>query len=1164
MQTLMELYGTIYSRIQSINDRVRQTDAALSDLEGRGADEIAARIANLEAQIEKIEEFAPRIEAFRELAKQHIGSMNILTVDTPPNYRVNLNRLRRWSQLIDPLSKEDPNAQKVFFTASCDLRFLQKKRELFEKRIAALRDGVDTALESERERALQIRAAAERDLGAVLDSQEMADFALRLAQENQAHWYNTAPDHYRDSKGASEAAPGARMLPLPLPERLRAKAKEKLGVFYDETGSRVPMPMLLDTQREYGIAVRCASAKTDLLDRGIQNFLLDSIERAPAGERKILYLDAARFNSRGLGPLRALEGTFALQSVPRTPDQMSAAIEHLLASFDDIDDIIGQNDSVIDYNAKAEPGKRVARTTVVLFGWPNAFSREDRERLGRVLTNYERYGVTFLAVSYVRGRKNEQEEDFLPDYAAQNAIHIQMLPGETSAALGDAEPRSFVWYTMESELTEEYQNSLTRCVPERKEVGNAYPDRYDLVSMPKYDRDYHPIVLPYGIDGKDEAHTLSFENENFAAFLMGASRSGKSTMIHTLIAGLIRSYHPDNVELWLADFKQLEFKRYIDHLPPHVKYVLLDESEEMVFDLVDKLNGEMMERQKLFSRLGVQRLDQIDPKMLDHPVPVIFVILDEFSIMSQAIAESPVYKLRLQNLLAKGAALGIKFLFASQSFTTGVQGLSATARMQIQQRIAMKNNKEEISETLELSSAMKTDQVRNWIDALPVHYALVKARLDADTPPVVRRHLVMYIPDYDVRDRFIETVQRNMHPVASYQPQDPMSYVDKHPVLVDGNSYSAFSELKLLTEVRHRIKAAGDDFTGDERFLTLGVPRLMESMKLVTLTNETRENILLLARAAEQPCAASILRSAMRSFLAQGGRVEIWAYEKNPLYRTYRSVFQNDPVTVVEGMDAVCDAIRAERSAIADKERSADKLIVMIGMERICMDFDFVDGSGAAAKPSIGEIRQAFINSGAVVSTPEDEAEQERGQACAAYRRKLKRELKAQGKSKEEIEALLGKAVDEFLAAWDAEHAPVQQPEQKAEAEQPAQEPAQAEPEQPKSGAYNAMEDFCYIVKQGSRTGTHFLLALNDYTDLKACGLRLDYFRHRLAFQISKDQSLEVFGKRAASLLPEHVCQYYDTLSSYSFRPYLHAGIGWDGWSVEEDGSVFSPYQPLE
>lgn len=51
---------------------------------------------------------------------------------------------------------------------------------------------------------------------------------------------------------------------------------------------------------------------------------------------------------------------------------------------------------------------------------------------------------------------------------------------------------------------------------------------------------------------------------------------------YSSIAGLIRNYHPDNVELWLADFKQLEFKRYIKHLPPHVKYVLLDESTELV------------------------------------------------------------------------------------------------------------------------------------------------------------------------------------------------------------------------------------------------------------------------------------------------------------------------------------------------------------------------------------------------------------------------------------------------------------------------------------------------------------------------------------------------------------------------------------------------------
>ena len=51
-----------------------------------------------------------------------------------------------------------------------------------------------------------------------------------------------------------------------------------------------------------------------------------------------------------------------------------------------------------------------------------------------------------------------------------------------------------------------------------------------------------------------------FENELFAAFMMGASRSGKSTLLHTIICSLLMDYHPDELELWLLDFKMLEFK----------------------------------------------------------------------------------------------------------------------------------------------------------------------------------------------------------------------------------------------------------------------------------------------------------------------------------------------------------------------------------------------------------------------------------------------------------------------------------------------------------------------------------------------------------------------------------------------------------------------------
>ena len=62
------------------------------------------------------------------------------------------------------------------------------------------------------------------------------------------------------------------------------------------------------------------------------------------------------------------------------------------------------------------------------------------------------------------------------------------------------------------------------------------------------------------------------------------------------------NYHPDEVELWLMDFKMLEFKRYVDCMPPHVKYILLEKSEDLVFDIIDKLTELLDDRQYVFSQ----------------------------------------------------------------------------------------------------------------------------------------------------------------------------------------------------------------------------------------------------------------------------------------------------------------------------------------------------------------------------------------------------------------------------------------------------------------------------------------------------------------------------------------------------------------------------------
>lgn len=1172
MGTLMESYNQVVLKLEAITGRIQKTELEIKQRTDTTLVDTTARIIKLEEQLEKIDEYLLRIKGFQELAKRNLDSQNVLSIEAPPGYRVNMNRLRNWAMMIDPTSSNDPYAQRVFVVAKCDEFFLEKKKQEFKDRIDQLKAEKNTGLDEEIERLKYSVTALREELNQFAMSESVREFSEEVVKENDRYWHRLAPTEFHaTSETAAMISPGAFAASLPFEKEQRPWLKSIMGDYYDADAGSVLLPVEISNRQEYVVTITCAPSRRKKLDRALQNFILTALNGAPAGMRKIYILDGVRFNSSSVGSLRQLEGSAAMEQIPRNPEQITALLEQIVSSFADMDETIEQFDSVSEYNqATEDPAKRLPLSTVVLFGWPTSFEGHDRDLVQRIMTNYERYGISFITVCYRNeDRIDNSERRAMPEYAKQNAIHVTMLKNETLISFAEGVPQRFTWYTFSDELPSSYVGSLEKHKSAKQTVGNEYLKRYSLTELPKYVREYKKIELPFGIDGRDEAHSVSFENENFATYLVGASRSGKSTLLHTLIAGIIRNYHPDNVELWLADFKQLEFKRYINHLPPHVRYVLLDESAELVFDLIDKLTNEMMERQKLFARLGVQRIDQVDTIMLEKPLPVIFVILDEFSIMSQSIAESPIYKLRLQNILAKGAALGMKFLFSSQTFTTGVAGLTATARAQIQQRIAMKGSKEEISETLELSSNLKTDQVRNWMDALPPHYALVKFRTGADTLPQVKRYLVMYFKDYALRDQMIERICTVMRPVENYHPAETNTYVDKHPVLVDGSTFDAFDSHVFCSHIETIKAEGGNDLSGDEVFVAFGSPRLMERMKLSALSSETRENILLLSRPAEQACTASVLLSAIKSFLLQNGKVQIWAYGKNRLYRTYRQVFADNGIEIIEGIDAVCDAICSLKQAIINKETS-NKLIVLIGMERICMDFEYVDGekgSGSGTKkPSMADIRQGFETEGAVVTSEDEEAKRRYALAWAKHKAAYKKELRAAGKSEDEIAAFLPDEELSFRAKQGITSIleSDRNTKQKNNGVEGKEVQSVGDKAQKSGGAYKAADDFAYVVKQGSRLGCHFLLNLSSFGDVKQCGLKPDYFRYRLAFQLSVEDSRNVFNNRIASTLPEHICQYDDTLERYSFRPYLHKGIGWEGWFVNEEGKVISPYKETE
>src|SRR5439155_10934836 len=91
------------------------------------------------------------------------------------------------------------------------------------------------------------------------------------------------------------------------------------------------------------------------------------------------------------------------------------------------------------------------------------------------------------------------------------------------------------------------------------------------------------------------------------ALVAGKTGSGKSTLLHALVTNLALSYGPDEVELYLIDFKKgVEFKTYATHELPHARVIAVESEREFGLSVLQRLDAELRRRGDLFRTAGVQ------------------------------------------------------------------------------------------------------------------------------------------------------------------------------------------------------------------------------------------------------------------------------------------------------------------------------------------------------------------------------------------------------------------------------------------------------------------------------------------------------------------------------------------------------------------------------
>jgi S-DNA-T family DNA segregation ATPase FtsK/SpoIIIE len=199
------------------------------------------------------------------------------------------------------------------------------------------------------------------------------------------------------------------------------------------------------------------------------------------------------------------------------------------------------------------------------------------------------------------------------------------------------------------------------------------------------------IDIPLGKAGATRRQHLALgQGTSQHVLLAGRTGSGKSTLMHALITNLALSYSPDEIDLYLIDFKKgVEFKVYATHELPHASVVAIESEREFGLSVLQRLDAELRVRADKFREAGVQDIQGYRNAAGSTPLPRILLVVDEFQeffVEEDKLAQDAA--LWLDRLVRQGRAFGIHVLLGSQSLS-GAFSLARSTLGQMAVRIAL-------------------------------------------------------------------------------------------------------------------------------------------------------------------------------------------------------------------------------------------------------------------------------------------------------------------------------------------------------------------------------------------------------------------------------------------------------------------------------------------
>jgi tetratricopeptide (TPR) repeat protein/energy-coupling factor transporter ATP-binding protein EcfA2 len=340
---------------------------------------------------------------------------------------------------------------------------------------------------------------------------------------------------------------------------------------------------------------------------------------------------------------------------------------------------------------------------LVLFDSPTGLTADSASRLKSIVENGPRcgvftlmatdssvqapYGVDLERVTTSMSRLNPPDGfvDTVNDYQLETEFEHDVLPERSEAAkrVIDSVGRASI-HRIEAAVTFDkvfamYGNVAARGL--RPELGTAATRT--KVGDPKTwwsEDSTRGLFAPIGQKGARDVAILGFDSSDHAgALLVGRPGSGKSTLLHAYVGGLTTLYGPEELELYLIDFKEgVEFKAYAEEQLPQAKVIAIESDREFGLSVLESLQAEIAQRAEVLRATGGRQAGlQGLREATGEKIPRVLLVFDEFQVLFArndrvGLAAADL----LESIIRQGRGFGVHVLLGSQSLA-GLDALGA-------------------------------------------------------------------------------------------------------------------------------------------------------------------------------------------------------------------------------------------------------------------------------------------------------------------------------------------------------------------------------------------------------------------------------------------------------------------------------------------------------